>query len=88
MNKYFLIYTKFAVGGKGSKTHIFILALHKIPTSSKQTNKGNVQKHRNIKNVGLWFKRFISSADRRNTMHIFCHDSLQYITDDLNTNSH
>ena len=36
MNKYFLINTKFAVGGKGSKTHIFILALHKIPTSSKQ----------------------------------------------------
>ena len=38
---------------KGSKMHIFIVALCKIPTSSNQhtfqTNKGNAQKHRNIK---------------------------------------
>ena len=46
-----LIYTHFAVGGKGAQMHIFILAPWKIPTSSKQNIFSDQQrkKHENIK---------------------------------------
>ena len=80
------IYTHFAVGGKGAQMHIFILAPWKIPTSSKQNIFSDQQrkcpktwKHKNM----LWFKRFISTADRRN-MPIFCYDCLQYTMEGLN----
>ena len=63
MNKYFLIYTKSAVGGKGSKTHIFILALHKTPTSSK----GLVKKYRGV--GGGWAGAFGNGVDKKHVTH-------------------
>ena len=89
-NKYFSIYTHFAVGGKGIKNAYFYPGTEQNPhfflTKYQFGPMKWMFKNRKHKNI-LWFQRFMSTADRRN-MPIFCYDCLQYTKGDLIAKPH